>query len=68
MIINNIEEAIQVLLDQKPLVIFQGESLFHDIRLTVNSVTRTSAPTDGQNNTNKLSLESKGWTVKVNSY
>jgi len=57
-----------ILMDEWGRVIFQGESLFHDIRLTVNSVTRTSAPTDGQNNTNKLSLESKGWLVKVNSY
>jgi hypothetical protein len=57
-----------ILMDEWERVIFQGESLFHDIRLTVNSVTRPSAPTDGQNNTNKLSLESKGWTVNVNSY
>ena len=56
------------LIDEWGIVLFQGESPFHDIRLTVNSVTRTSAPTDGQNNTNKLSLESKGWTVNVNSY
>jgi hypothetical protein len=57
-----------ILMDEWGRVIFQGESLFHDIRLTVNSVTRTSAPADGQNNTNKLSLESKGWSVNVNSY
>lgn len=56
------------LIDEWGIVLFQGESLFHDIRLTVNSVTRPSAPTDGQNNANKLSLESKGWKVKVNSY
>lgn len=56
------------LIDEWGIVLFQGESKFHDIRLTVNSVTRPSAPTDGQNNTNKLSLESKGWTVNVNSY
>lgn len=48
--------------------LFDGESGINDIRLTVNSVTRTSSPTDGQNNTNKLSLESKGWKVSVNSY
>ena len=56
------------MIDEWGIVLFQGESKFHDIRLTVNSVTRPSAPTDGQNNTNKLSLESKGWTVNVNSY
>jgi hypothetical protein len=56
------------LIDEWGIVLFRGESPFHDIRLTVNSVTRTSAPTDGQNNTNKLSLESKGWKVNVNSY
>ena len=54
--------------DEWRRTIFQGETGIHDLRLTVNSVTRTSAPTDGQNNTNKLSLESKGWTVTVNSY
>jgi hypothetical protein len=57
-----------ILMDEWERVIFQGESSIHDIRLTVNSVTRTSAPADGQNNTNKLSLESKGWIVNVNSY
>lgn len=56
------------LTDEWGRIIFQGESGVHDLRFTVNSITRTSAPTDGQNNVNKLSLQSKGWKVNVNSY
>lgn len=56
------------LLDEYGRRTFQGIKSIHEVLVTVNSVTRPSAPTDGQNNTNKLSLESKGWAIRVNSH
>lgn len=56
------------LLDEYGRITFQGLKSIHEVLVTVNSVTRPQSATDGQNNTNKLSLESKGWTVNINSY
>ena len=56
------------LYDEYRRIIWQGISGTHDLIIKYTRVTRTGSPTDGQSNVNKLSLESKGWTVNVNSY
>ena len=65
---NTIDGSDFKIIDEWGRQVFSGGSGVHDVLITVTSVTRTSAPTNGQDNTNKLSLEEKGWIVSVNSY
>ena len=48
--------------------IWSGVSGINDLIIKFNSVTRPSAPTNGELNANKVSLESKGWKVSVNKH